>query len=51
MPIYDRYRLGPGATFAGPAIIEERESTTIIGGGHATIDDYRNLVVAMPVHE
>ena len=36
VPIYDRYRLGPGATFAGPAIIEERESTTIIGGGEAT---------------
>jgi N-methylhydantoinase A/oxoprolinase/acetone carboxylase beta subunit len=49
VPIYDRYRLGPGATLAGPAIIEERESTTIIGGGRATIDEFRNLVVAMPV--
>src|SRR4029077_8437804 len=26
-PVYDRYRLGPGAAFAGPAIVEEREST------------------------
>ena len=51
VPIYDRYRLGPGATFAGPAIIEERESTTIFGGGRATIDEFRNLVVAMPKHE
>jgi len=29
--VYDRYRLFPGATFDGPAIIEERESTTIVG--------------------
>jgi len=29
--VYDRYRLFPGATFDGPAIIEERESTTIAG--------------------
>ena len=50
VPIYDRYALNPGATFSGPAIIEERESTTIIGGGHATIDEYRNLIVAMPAH-
>ena len=50
VPIYDRYALNPGATFAGPAIIEERESTTIIGGGNATIDEYRNLIVAMPAH-
>src|SRR5918993_501303 len=30
-PVYDRYALEPGMTFAGPAIIEERESTLIIG--------------------
>lgn len=29
--VYDRYRLFPGATFDGPAIIEERESTTVVG--------------------
>jgi N-methylhydantoinase A/oxoprolinase/acetone carboxylase beta subunit len=29
--VYDRYRLEPGATFRGPAIIEERESTVIAG--------------------
>jgi N-methylhydantoinase A len=48
VPIYDRYRLGPGASFAGPAIVEERESTAIIGGGHVCVDEYRNLVVTMP---
>jgi N-methylhydantoinase A len=30
-PIYDRYRMGPGATVDGPAIVEERESTTVVG--------------------
>jgi N-methylhydantoinase A len=29
--VYDRYRLSPGAAFRGPAIIEERESTVIVG--------------------
>ncbi|HET7469410.1 MAG TPA: hydantoinase/oxoprolinase family protein, partial [Gemmatimonadales bacterium] len=29
-PVYDRYALTPGATFEGPAIVEERESTTVI---------------------
>jgi len=29
--VYDRYMLFPGAEFRGPAIIEERESTVIVG--------------------
>ena len=29
--VYDRYRLFPGASLEGPAIIEERESTTLVG--------------------
>ncbi|HEY8291851.1 MAG TPA: hypothetical protein VIG44_05160, partial [Thermomicrobiales bacterium] len=47
VPVYDRYALAPGAAFAGPAVIEERESTTIIGGGAVRVDTYRNLIVAM----
>ncbi len=44
--VYDRYRLGPGSAFLGPAIIEERESTTVIGPGAAvTVDTEGNLVV------
>lgn len=39
--VYDRYRLFPGAKFRGPAIIEERESTTIVGqDASVSIDDY-----------
>jgi len=44
--IYDRYRLMPGATFTGPAIVEERESTAIIGpGSPCHIDEQYNLIV------
>ncbi|MDP2726888.1 MAG: hydantoinase/oxoprolinase family protein, partial [Dehalococcoidia bacterium] len=44
--VYDRYGLFQGAAFEGPAIVEERESTTVIGpGGHATTDEYLNLIV------
>jgi N-methylhydantoinase A len=32
-PIYDRYRMGVGAHVDGPAIVEERESTTVVGPG------------------
>ncbi len=40
-PIYDRHILGAGQVITGPAIIEERESTTVIPPGLvAEIDDY-----------
>jgi N-methylhydantoinase A len=49
-PIYDRYRLAPGATFDGPAIVEERESTTIVGPrARCRIDEQWNLVVELAV--
>jgi N-methylhydantoinase A len=44
--VYDRYVLAPGATFKGPAIVEERESTVVIGEhGEVRIDDYGFLHV------
>ena len=44
-PVYDRYALEPGATVTGPALIEERESTCVIGAGNvATVDARYNLV-------
>jgi N-methylhydantoinase A len=49
VPVLDRYRLGRGAGFSGPAIVEERESTLVIGpGAEATVDDQFNIVVRMP---
>jgi N-methylhydantoinase A len=48
-PVYDRYALGPGATFSGPAIVEERESTAVIGpGATCRVDDGLTIVVTMP---
>lgn len=45
-PVYDRYRLLPGMELSGPAIVEERESTFVIGpDGTASVDEYRNLLV------
>jgi N-methylhydantoinase A len=46
IPVYDRYRLAIGSTITGPAVVEEDESTTVIGvGDTASIDDRLNLVV------
>jgi N-methylhydantoinase A len=47
-PVHDRYSLPPGTEIAGPAIIEERESTLIVGpGGHARVADDFNIVVTL----
>ena len=46
--VYDRYRLSPGMAIDGPAIIEERESTTVVDwGGKAEVDDYGTLVISV----
>jgi N-methylhydantoinase A/oxoprolinase/acetone carboxylase beta subunit len=43
-PVYDRYRLGAGMEFAGPAIVEERESTIVLRPGmRARADAYGNV--------
>ncbi len=47
-PVYDRYALGPGAELAGPAIVEERESTLVVGpGARCRVDDGWNLIVTL----
>lgn len=39
--VYDRYRLFPGARIKGPAIVEEKESTTVIGEDtEISVDEY-----------
>lgn len=46
--IYDRYALEPGVKFAGPAIVEERESTLIIGlYCRAQVDQNLNIITEM----
>ncbi|MDI3339030.1 MAG: hydantoinase/oxoprolinase family protein [Sphaerobacter sp.] len=45
-PVYDRYRLEPGARLAGPCIVEEREATIVVPPAwRATIDGYRNVLL------
>jgi len=47
-PVYDRYALAAGMTLTGPAIVEERESTAVIGpGGRARVDAGLALIVEM----
>ena len=44
--VLDRYRLNPGTTVEGPAVVEERESTVVVGpGGRGRIDPSGALVV------
>jgi 5-oxoprolinase (ATP-hydrolysing) len=43
-PVYDRYALRPGDRIEGPAIVEEREATTIVPPGDSVaIDTHLNL--------
>ncbi len=47
-PVYDRYQFRHGDRIEGPAIIEERESTAVIGpGGDIMVDSRLNLVVSL----
>ncbi len=47
-PVYNRYGLVSGMSFSGPAIVEERESTVIIGpDSRFRIDEQRNLIVEL----
>ncbi len=44
--IYDRARLEPGATFAGPSIVTEFDSTTVVLPGYtATVDANFNILI------
>jgi N-methylhydantoinase A len=44
--VYDRYAFRPGQTFDGPAVVEERESTTVLGPDtKIRVDEYLNLLV------
>ncbi len=46
--VYDRYALAVGTEIVGPAIVEERESTTVLhAGDKLTVDAALNLRMAM----
>jgi N-methylhydantoinase A len=45
-PVYDRYALAPGDVVDGPAIVEEQESTLVIGErGRARVDQHLTMIV------
>lgn len=45
-PVYDRYKLLAGNRLAGPAIVEERDSTIVIHPGYgAEVDASANIIV------
>ena len=45
-PVYDRYALEAGVRIDGPAIVEERESTTIVPPGDSLeVDAHLNLII------
>jgi N-methylhydantoinase A len=46
--VYDRSRLRPGTSLAGPLIVEEPESTTVVGrNGKLGVDVYGTLVITV----
>src|SRR5262249_8802097 len=48
VPVFHRGDLGPGMRIAGPAIIEEPTSTTVLHPGQgAGIDEYLNIEIAV----
>jgi N-methylhydantoinase A len=45
-PVFDRVKLPAGSTFAGPAIVEEKDSTTVVlPGWQVEVDPYGNLLI------
>ena len=51
-PVYDRTALRPGRRLPGPAIIAERESTTLLPAGDtASVTPHGNLVIEVAAPE
>lgn len=48
-PVFRRARLEPGMEIAGPAVIEEKTSTTVLYPGQvARVDEYLNIEIELP---
>jgi N-methylhydantoinase A len=46
--VYDRLALRPGQRFDGPAVVEERESTTVLDpGAKVEVDSGLNLIITL----
>jgi len=50
--VVDRYRMTPGERIAGPAIVEERESTTVVPPGDSVfLSEHGHLVILIAAEE
>ena len=48
LPVYRRDQLAPGDVLAGPALIEEPSSTTLVlADMDVTVDPYENMIIAL----
>jgi 5-oxoprolinase (ATP-hydrolysing)/N-methylhydantoinase A len=48
VPVFERARLPAGATVSGPAIVEEREATTVVApGDRLAVDRHGELIIAI----
>lgn len=46
VPVYDRYLVSEGVVIPGPCIIEEYESTTVVGRDSSVrVDAFRNIII------
>jgi N-methylhydantoinase A len=46
--VYDRYRLRPGDTLVGPAVVEERESSLVLlPGSSGRVDEHLNIITTI----
>jgi len=47
VPVYDRARLVPGTELTGPLIIEQQDTTLIVGHQTLTVDAFGSLIIRM----
>ena len=48
-PTYDRYRLTWGNMIKGPAIVDDKDATTVVHPGYqAAVDKFGNLILTLP---
>jgi N-methylhydantoinase A len=47
VPVYDRARLMPGTRLAGPLIVEQQDTTLVVGAQHIAVDDFGSIIIGM----
>ncbi|WP_102225397.1 hydantoinase/oxoprolinase family protein [Acidimangrovimonas sediminis] len=47
VPVVDRVRLAPGSRITGPALLEQQDSTLLLGYQEARIDSVGNLIIEL----